>query len=88
MQFDHAIVGGHRLRFVAARTPGAPQMLMTSPQPLSVLTYRNMWSRLSERFDLVAVDLPNHGGSDAPADVTTVESRRPSSCSTASTTPS
>jgi pimeloyl-ACP methyl ester carboxylesterase len=73
MQFDHAIVGGHRLRFAAARTPGAPQMLMTSPQPMSVLTYRNMWSRLAERFDLVAVDLPNHGGSDAAPDVTTVD---------------
>ena len=48
-------------------------MLMTSPQPMSVLTYRNMWSRLAERFDLVAVDLPNHGGSDAASDVITVD---------------
>lgn len=48
-------------------------MLMTSPQPMSVLTYRNMWDRLVERFDLVAVDLPNHGGSDATPDVITVE---------------
>jgi len=73
MQFEYAIVGGHRLRFAAARRPGAPQMLMTSPQPMSVLTYRNMWNRLAERFDLVAVDLPNHGGSDAASDVITVE---------------
>ena len=73
MQFEHAIVGGHRLRFAAARTPGAPQMLMTSPQPMSVLTYRNMWNRLAERFDLVAVDLPNHGGSEATSDVVTVD---------------
>lgn len=73
MQLEHAIVGGHRLRFAAARTPGAPQMLMTSPQPMSVLTYRNMWNRLAERFDLVAVDLPNHGGSEATSDVITVE---------------
>ena len=48
-------------------------MLMTSPQPMSVLTYRNMWKRLAERFDLVAVDLPNHGGSDATSDVITVD---------------
>lgn len=73
MQFDHAMVGGHRLRFAASRKPGAPQMLMTSPQPMSVLTYRNMWDRLAERFDLVAVDLPNHGGSDAASDIITVE---------------
>ncbi len=73
MQFDYATIGGHRIRYAASRKPGAPQMLMTSPQPLSVLTYRNMWSRLAERFDLVAVDLPNHGGSDAALEVTTVE---------------
>ena len=48
-------------------------MLTTSPQPLSVLTYRNMWDRLAQRFDLVAVDLPNHGGSDAAPDVITVD---------------
>lgn len=73
MHFEHAVVDGHRLRFAAARRRGAPQMLMTSPQPLSVLTYRKMWDRLAERFDLVAVDLPNHGGSDAASDVITVD---------------
>lgn len=73
MKFEYAEVGGHRLRYAASRKPGAPQMLMTSPHPMSVLTYRNMWSRLAERFDLVAVDLPNHGGSDAAPNVTTVD---------------
>lgn len=73
MHFEHATVCGHRIRFAASRKPGAPQMLMTSPQPMSVLTYRNMWDRLAERFDLVAVDLPNHGGSDAASDITTVD---------------
>ncbi|SLN25960.1 haloalkane dehalogenase [Roseivivax jejudonensis] len=73
MNFDFAVVGGHRIRYAAARKPGASQMLMTSPQPMSVLTYRNMWGRLAERFDLVAVDLPNHGGSDAASDVVTVD---------------
>ncbi len=32
-----------------------------------------MWNRLAERFDLVTVDLPNHGGSDAASDVITVD---------------
>lgn len=73
MTLDVAQIAGHRIRFAAARRPGAPQLLMTSPQPMSVLTYRNMWSRLAERFDLVAVDLPNHGGSDAAADIITVD---------------
>jgi pimeloyl-ACP methyl ester carboxylesterase len=73
MQLDYAVVGNIRIRFAAARNPGAPQMLLTSPQPLSVLTYRNMWSQLAEKFDLVAVDLPNHGGSDATSEVVTVD---------------
>lgn len=73
MELDHAIVANTRIRFAAARKPGAPQMLLTSPQPLSVLTYRNMWSQLAEKFDLVAVDLPNHGGSDATSEIITVD---------------
>lgn len=39
---------------------------------MSVLTYGDWWDRLSEQFDVVAVDLPNHGGSDANGSVVTV----------------
>ncbi|WP_424179091.1 alpha/beta fold hydrolase [Yoonia sp. TsM2_T14_4] len=60
------------IRFAASRNEGKPQLLLTSPQPMSVLTYRNWWDQLSQSFDVVAVDLPNHGGSDPARHVTTV----------------
>lgn len=51
---------------------GKPQVVLTSPQPMSILTYRAWWDRLARQFDAVAVDLPNHGGSDVARPVTTV----------------
>jgi hypothetical protein len=54
-----ATIDGHRIRYVASRQATAPQLLLTSPQPQSVLTYGQMWERLAERFDVVAGDLPN-----------------------------
>ncbi|WP_370399775.1 alpha/beta fold hydrolase [Sulfitobacter sp. JB4-11] len=39
---------------------------------MSILTYEHWWERLSQAFDVVAVDLPNHGGSAPARHVTTV----------------
>lgn len=72
MKLEYATVDGRRIRFAASRQPGAPQLILTSPQPMSVLTYSHWWDELSEKFDVVAVDLPNHGGSDADRTLTTV----------------
>ncbi|MGB3256397.1 MAG: alpha/beta hydrolase [Ornithinimicrobium sp.] len=72
MELDYATIDGRRIRFAASRQPGAPQVILTSPQPMSVLTYSDWWDELRERFDVVAVDLPNHGGSDADRSLTTV----------------
>lgn len=72
MKFESTIIDGIKIRFAASRNAGKPQLLLTSPQPMSVLTYRNWWDQLSQRFDVVAVDLPNHGGSDSARHVTTV----------------
>ncbi|MGV8968512.1 MAG: alpha/beta fold hydrolase [Cellulomonas sp.] len=72
MNLEYATVDGRRIRFAASRQSGAPQLILTSPQPMSVLTYTDWWDKLSEQFDVVAVDLPNHGGSDADRTLTTV----------------
>jgi pimeloyl-ACP methyl ester carboxylesterase len=58
--------------FAASRRPVSPQVLLVNPHPLSILTYTDWWERLSARFDVVAVDLPNHGGSDADKTLVTV----------------
>lgn len=72
MKFATTRIGGITIRYAASRSEGKPQLLLTSPQPMSVLTYRNWWDRLTQSFDVVAVDLPNHGGSDPARHVTTV----------------
>ena len=72
MKLEFCTIDGLRIRYAAARKPGKPQVILTSPQPMSILTYEAWWDRLAEQFDVVAVDLPNHGGSDAARHVTTV----------------
>lgn len=72
MKFETTSIEGIKIRYAASRSEGKPQLLLTSPQPMSVLTYANWWDRLSQGFDVVAVDLPNHGGSDPARHVTTV----------------
>ena len=72
MKLDFCTIDGLRIRYAAARNPDKPQVVLTSPQPMSILTYDAWWDRLADTFDVVAVDLPNHGGSDAARHVTTV----------------
>lgn len=72
MKLEFCTIDGLRIRFAVARNSGKPQVVLTSPQPMSILTYNAWWDRLAVEFDVVAVDLPNHGGSDAARHVTTV----------------
>lgn len=72
MKFTATEIDGIKIRYAASRSEGKPQLLLTSPQPMSVLTYSDWWDRLAQSFDVVAVDLPNHGGSDPARHVTTV----------------
>lgn len=72
MKLEFCRIDGLRIRYAASRNPGKPQVVLTSPQPMSILTYSAWWDHLAQSFDVVAVDLPNHGGSDAARHVTTV----------------
>ena len=72
MNLEYATIDGRRIRYAASRQPGSPQLILISPHPMSILTYGDWWERLCERFDVVAVDLPNHGGSDADKKTITV----------------
>jgi len=72
MKLEYATIDGRRIRYAASRRPGSPQLVLISPHPMSILTYTDWWERLCARFDVVAVDLPNHGGSDADKTLVTV----------------
>jgi pimeloyl-ACP methyl ester carboxylesterase len=72
MNLDFTTIDGLRIRFAASRNPGKPQLILLSPQPQSLLVYRHWWPQLKNDFDVVAVDLPNHGHSQAAKHVTTV----------------
>ncbi len=55
MRFETTTIDGVMIRFAASRNEGKPQPLLTSQQPMSVLTYRNLWDQLSQSFDVGAV---------------------------------
>ena len=65
MNLKFADINGYRIRYAESRQAGKPQLILISPQPQSILAYTQWWERLIEQFDVVAIDLPNHGGSDA-----------------------
>ena len=72
MNLDFTTIDGLRIRFAASRNPSKPQLILLSPQPQSILVYRHWWPQLKTDFDVIAVDLPNHGHSQAARHVTTV----------------
>ncbi|MGI9557645.1 MAG: alpha/beta fold hydrolase, partial [Solirubrobacterales bacterium] len=72
METEKTKIDGVGIRYAAARNPGAAQVVLTSPQPESILAFDQHWPALAEEFDVVAVDLPNHGHSDAVQELTTV----------------
>jgi pimeloyl-ACP methyl ester carboxylesterase len=72
MKLETVVIDGIKIRYAVSRNAGKPQLLLTSPLPQSILTFRHWWDELASQFDLVAVDLPNLGGSDAARHLTTV----------------
>ncbi len=63
-------------RVSCARSPraGAPTLVMLSPWPLTLESFRGVWPALSASFDLIALDLPGFGHSDVPAEPTSPSS--------------
>jgi len=50
-------IDGLSIRFVKSE-PRSVDALLHSPWPKSVVAYEPMWSRLADRAELVAIDLP------------------------------
>ncbi len=61
-----ATVDGHRIFYREAGRPEHPTLLLLHGFPSSSHMFRNLIPRLSDRFHLVAPDLPGFGFSEAP----------------------
>jgi pimeloyl-ACP methyl ester carboxylesterase len=57
-------VDGLTVRYADSGPAGGPNILLTSPWPESLLAFRRVWSALSTRARLVAIDLPGFGHSE------------------------
>jgi pimeloyl-ACP methyl ester carboxylesterase len=63
-------IDGLSIRFMKS-APRSVDALLLSPWPESVLAYEPMWSRLADRAQLIAIDLPGFGRSESRDDVMT-----------------
>ncbi len=63
MALDTISLLGEQIRIARHHKPGVPTLLLICPLPQSLLAFAPIWPELSERFDLVAVDLPGFGRS-------------------------
>jgi pimeloyl-ACP methyl ester carboxylesterase len=63
-------IDGLSIRFMKSE-PRRLDALLLSPWPESVLAYEPMWSRLADRAQLVAIDLPGFGRSESRDDLMT-----------------
>jgi len=63
---SHETING--LRYAVDEAGAGEPLLLLHGFTGSAATWRDLWPRLAVRFRVLAVDLPGHGGSDAPAD--------------------
>lgn len=61
-------IDGLQIRY-AKSEPREEQALLLSPWPESLLAFEQMWGPLSERAQLIAVDLPGYGHSEGRDDL-------------------
>lgn len=59
-------VGGLKIFYREAGTPGAPKLVLLHGFPASSHQYRNLMSSLADSFHLVSPDYPGFGNSDMP----------------------
>jgi pimeloyl-ACP methyl ester carboxylesterase len=61
-------IGGLKIAYREAGTPGKPKMVLLHGFPSSSHQYRDLIRALSDRFHIVAPDYPGFGNSDTPGD--------------------
>ncbi|MGB0091922.1 MAG: alpha/beta hydrolase [Solirubrobacteraceae bacterium] len=63
-QVHFQTIAGVRIRYADTGARQDPTLLLTSPWPESVYAFASMWTTLSERARLFAIDLPGFGASE------------------------
>jgi pimeloyl-ACP methyl ester carboxylesterase len=66
---EYTIIDGLEIRYSRARRAGAETILLLSPMPESIYAFLPIWSALSAKYDLLAVDLPGFGKSQGRPEV-------------------
>ena len=66
IKYQHATVDGHKIFYREAGPKTAPTILLLHGFPTSSHMFRNLIPALSDRYHVVAPDLPGFGFSDAP----------------------
>ena len=66
IHYRTADVGGFKVFYREAGTPGAPKLLLLHGFPSAGHMFRDLIPRLADRFHLLAPDLPGFGQSDMP----------------------
>ncbi len=66
IKYQHATVEGHKVFYREAGSKTAPAILLLHGFPTSSHMFRNLIPALSDRYHMVAPDLPGFGFSDAP----------------------
>jgi pimeloyl-ACP methyl ester carboxylesterase len=67
MIFKTIDIGGIKVFYREAGTPGSPKLVLLHGFPASPHQYRNLMPALAERLHIVAPDYPGFGNSDMPS---------------------
>ena len=65
-QHHYLSLGKHKIFYREAGDPASPTLLLLHGFPTSSFMYRNLLDRLSDRFHLIAPDLPGFGFTQSP----------------------
>lgn len=57
-------LGGRQIRLAEAGPTDAPLVVLLSPFPESILSFAGSWEALTQKFHVIAIDLPGFGASE------------------------